>query len=84
MTEIPLEIINKILSYRIPHPIHNLIFCKNCYEIYDVQIFHNDISGSGYVYINTNNKTSSQKRQRKKPAGFHIICSDCIHDECKD
>ena len=79
----PPEIINKILSYRIPHPINNLICCKFCYEFYDLQIFHNDISGSNYVYINTNEKTSLQKRQRVKPAGFHIICSDCIRDESK-
>ena len=75
----PPEIINKILSYRILFIHLNLLK----FNFYDLQIFHNDISGSNYVYINTNEKTSLQKRQRVKPAGFHIICSDCIRDESK-
>jgi predicted metal-binding protein len=88
---IPTELVNKILTYRNSHPIHNLICCKYCKSVENdwwnyLQIFHNDTSECDY-YVNTTNKTSDQKRKRDlniKPAGFHIICSDCIYDNRKN
>jgi hypothetical protein len=66
--EIPIEIINIILSYREKHPIRNIICCRYCGE----QEYFND-----YLYIYHRNYYYSKKY-------FEIVCSDCNYELCKD
>ena len=98
MTDIPIELINLILSYREKHPIRNIICCLYCKEEGEcLHVYHRGPVKSsspsseelvldefvlGEDGIDTSHVTAVKSSSEFRK--FEIICSDCNHDFCKD